>query len=210
MSLRSFEIRICRVCGLRYPLIDGNSFGLRCPHCLADTSVVLEQNFSEGTTRESTGSMTAPPRRHVLLDNLRSAWNTGSILRTAEGFGFEHAYLGGITPTPEQEAVQKTSLGAEDTVSWSYHKDAVKLVTGLKKQGWTVVALEENERALSVRSISRARFPNIVLILGNEVTGVDQGLLDLAESIIYIPMKGRKRSFNVAIAFAIAASQISD
>jgi tRNA G18 (ribose-2'-O)-methylase SpoU len=146
---------------------------------------------------------------HVLLDNIRSAWNTGSILRTAEGFGFEHAYLCGITSTPEQEAVQKTSLGAEDNITWSYHKDAVKLVRGLKKEGWTVLALEENERAISARSISATQDSNIVLILGNEVTGVDQELLDLSKSIFYIPMYGKKRSFNVAIAFAVVASQLT-
>jgi tRNA G18 (ribose-2'-O)-methylase SpoU len=140
----------------------------------------------------------------VLLDNIRSAWNVGSIVRSADGFGIAHAYLCGITPTPENEAVRKTSLGAEESVTWSYHKDALKLVRGLRKKGWKIVALEDEARAVE---ISRSGDPasQTVLIVGNEVTGVDPELLDLSETICYIPMQGHKRSFNVAIAFGIAA-----
>jgi 23S rRNA (guanosine2251-2'-O)-methyltransferase len=140
----------------------------------------------------------------VLLDNIRSAWNVGSIFRSADGFRFSHAYLCGITPTPDNEAVQKTSLGAEDAVTWSYHKDAVKLAQGLKKEGWRIFALEENERAVEVRRIDNPTHPTI-LIVGNEVVGVDPELLDLCDAIYCIPMHGEKRSFNVAIAFGIAA-----
>lgn len=145
----------------------------------------------------------------VLLDNIRSAWNVGSILRSADGFAFTHAYLCGITPTPGHEAVTKTSLGAEDSVTWSYHKDAVKLVKGLKKEGWQVWALEEDRQA---KSIQMMPLPNtnqpVVLVLGSEVTGVDPGLLDLCDEIFYIPMRGEKKSFNVAMAFSIAAYEI--
>jgi tRNA G18 (ribose-2'-O)-methylase SpoU len=142
----------------------------------------------------------------VLLDNIRSAWNVGSILRSADGFGFTQAYLCGITPTPDNEAVTKTSLGAEDSVPWSYHKDAVKLVRGLKAEGWIVCALEEEARALSISELSASRFTGeTVLILGNEVTGVDPELLELCDDIVYIRMRGEKKSFNVAIAFGIAA-----
>jgi 23S rRNA (guanosine2251-2'-O)-methyltransferase len=141
----------------------------------------------------------------VLVDNIRSAWNVGSILRSADGFGFTHAYLCGITPTPENEAVTKTSLGAEDFVTWSYHKDAIKLVKGLKKTGWKVLALEEHERAHSIASQTGNLDINTVLMIGNEVTGVDPELLELADEIYFIPMRGQKRSFNVANAFSIAA-----
>jgi 23S rRNA (guanosine2251-2'-O)-methyltransferase len=145
----------------------------------------------------------------VLLDNIRSAWNVGSILRSADGFAFTQAYLCGITPTPDNEAVTKTSLGAEDSVIWSYHKDAVNLVHGLKKEGWCVWALEEGKRAKSIEMVS---MPNtdqpVVLVLGSEVTGVDPGLLDLCDEVFYIPMRGEKKSFNVAMAFSIAAYQI--
>jgi len=148
--------------------------------------------------------------RAVLMDNIRSAWNVGSILRSADGFGFGHAYLCGITPTPELEAVQKTALGAEEYVTWSQHKDAVKLVKGLKLNGWKVGALEEDQRAIPVSQFANSQIPNpFVLILGNEVTGVDPDLLDLVDHILYIPMHGQKRSFNVANAFSIAAYGIT-
>jgi len=142
----------------------------------------------------------------VLMDNIRSAWNVGSILRSADGFGFMHAYLCGITPTADNEAVTKTSLGAEDSVSWSYHKDAVRLVKGLKVEGWKVYALEEDLRSRLISQVPDPQFlePS-VLIVGNEVTGVDPELLDLCDAIFYIPMRGEKKSFNVAIAFGIAA-----
>ena len=147
------------------------------------------------------------PMRAVLLDNIRSAWNVGSIFRSADGFGFDHAYLCGITPTPDgpaHEALTKTSLGAEDMVTWSYHKDAVKLIMGLKKDGWRVYALEEEARAISIQN-HVGKMEKSVLILGSEVTGVDPELLDLCDVIYYIPMRGEKKSFNVAIAFSIAA-----
>jgi tRNA G18 (ribose-2'-O)-methylase SpoU len=128
----------------------------------------------------------------------------GSILRSADGFGFTQAYLCGITPTPDHEAVLKTSLGAENSVPWSYHKDAVRLVRGLKKEGFKIHALEEHPRAIDIcRAVIVEH--HSVIVAGNEITGVDPELIDLCDEILYIPMVGEKRSFNVAIAFSIAA-----
>lgn len=200
MSTR-FEIRLCQSCGLRYPLTQGHPFGTRCPQCLGETRIVLEKKMGEEKTRKMKEERNGGA---VLLDNIRSAWNVGSILRSADGFGFDHAYICGITPTPEQEAVRKTSLGAEDFVTWSYHKDAVKLVKGLKKEGWKVWSLEEDERAREMMKDGNRMNKNTVLIVGSEVTGVDPGLLDLCDEILYIPMRGGKRSFNVAVAFGVA------
>jgi 23S rRNA (guanosine2251-2'-O)-methyltransferase len=141
----AFEIRMCGSCGLRYPLTQGQSFGVRCPHCLGETRVVIKRDpkiENEAVPKVSGQASNEKPYLTVLLDNIRSAWNTGSILRSADGFGFRHAYLCGITPTPEVEAVTKTSLGAEETVTWSHHKDAVRLVKGLKKEGVQIWALE--------------------------------------------------------------------
>jgi 23S rRNA (guanosine2251-2'-O)-methyltransferase len=207
---QSYEIRVCLnpECGLRYPIMEGHSFGTRCPHCLGETRAVLIQEIGSEIAREESereGRILA-----VLLDNIRSAWNVGSILRSADGFGFTHAYLCGISPTPEHEAVKKTSLGAEDFVAWSYHKDALKLVKGLKLEGWKVVALEKDERAIPISQFTDSKFQNpTVLIAGSEVTGVDPELLDLADEIYYIPMHGQKRSFNVAVAFGVAGFSIS-
>jgi len=233
MTMKTYQIVVCTSCGLRYPHVQGQSFGARCPICMGDTRVVLSRELILEPTpshpdsfyREGTKSAKKPmeegkkrkPLRSsrlrgengfsVLMDNIRSAWNVGSILRSADGFGFDHAYLCGISPTPENEAVTKTSLGAEDLVTWSYHKDAVKLVKGLKKEGWRILALEEDERAkeLGIKDEGRRMNGKTVLIVGNEVTGVDPGLLDLCDEIFYIQMRGEKKSFNVGIAFGIAA-----
>lgn len=223
-------------CGLRYPLMDmhAQGFGIRCPVCLGETRVALSRkrivepgrDLSEAFSRQANNrgrnsNPDSPKEVHwelaVLLDNIRSAWNVGSILRSADGFGFAHAFLCGITPTPESEAVQKTALGAHESVTWSYHKDALKLVQGLKKEGWIVLALEEHQRSVALESygmsssmyehtLSGTQAPGLqLLIVGNELTGVDPELLGLCDSIYYIPMHGHKRSFNVAIAFGIAA-----
>ena len=102
------------------------------------------------------------------------------------------------------EAVRKTALGADECLTWSQHRDAVKLVKGLKKEGWKISALEEDEGSQPFDQIAGSDSPT-VLILGSEVTGVDPELLDLADGIFRIPMRGQKHSFNVAIAFSIAA-----
>jgi tRNA G18 (ribose-2'-O)-methylase SpoU len=220
----SYEIRVCASCGLRYPLVQSHPFGTRCPACMGDTRIALSQQLprepgpdfhrAEGQGVRSIRHVERQEERRksvaVLLDNIRSAWNVGSILRSADGFGFTHAYLCGITPRADQEAVAKTSLGAEDVVSWSYHKDAVRLVKGLKVEGWKVYALEEDARSLPFSQFPDSRIPNpIALIVGNEVTGVDPELLDLCDEIFYIPMRGEKTTFNVAIAFGIAANALN-
>ena len=176
---------------------------------MGSTRLILRRELVLEPTRDPSPGSLSPTGRAglaVLLDNIRSAWNVGSIFRSADGFGFVHTYLCGITPTPEIEAVTKTSLGAEDSVPWSYHKDAVKLAKGLKKEGLRILALEDDTRAREMtRDEGKGINEGTVLILGSEVTGVDPELLDLCDEILYIPMRGEKKSFNVAMAFSIAA-----
>jgi tRNA G18 (ribose-2'-O)-methylase SpoU len=208
MPAESFQIRVCQnpECGLRYPIRKGHAFGERCPLCLGETISVLEQAIEREPVREDDDYSEMNLR--VLLDNIRSAWNVGSIFRTADGFGIKHLYLCGITPTPGNESVTKTSLGAEDFVTWSAHKDAVKLIKGLKREGWKIWALEktENSKPLS----GKLKLPKeTILAVGNEVTGVDPDILRLADKIVHLPMRGQKRSFNVAVAFAIAAGTLN-
>jgi len=205
MPASSFEVRVCQSCRLRYPLTEGHSFGERCPHCLGETRVVLSKKIDKERREKEEVKSGMGKVRAVLLDNIRSAWNVGSILRSADGFGFSHAYLCGITPTPEADAVRKTSLGAEEYVTWSHHNNAVKLAKGLKKEGWMILALEEDERSITLARGKKIMAGKTVLIVGNEVTGVDPELLNLADHILRIPMHGQKRSFNVANAFSIAA-----
>jgi tRNA G18 (ribose-2'-O)-methylase SpoU len=164
---------------------------------MGTTRLILSQNlFTEPQPHHSSAGL---PKRTcaVLLDNIRSAWNTGSIFRTADGFSYAHAYLCGITPTPDNESVKKTSLGAENSVSWTYHKDAVVLVQELKAQGWSITALEEYEKSTQLADAQNQNIKNnTLLIVGNETTGVDPHLLDLCDAIYHIPMHGEKKSFN--------------
>ncbi|NWG34706.1 MAG: RNA methyltransferase [Chloroflexi bacterium] len=221
MPIERYEIRKCRSCGLRYPLAARHPHGARCPACLGETRLLLSRSLNpEPHTVPAAGThprasrarfpQKRPSRRRaVLLDNIRSAWNVGSIVRTADGFGFEHVFLCGISPTPENEAVTKTSLGAEGSVPWSHHRDAVTLARGLKKAGWQLYALEDDDRAVPLPK-GKGLKGDTVLIVGNEVTGVDPALLDLCDGIFHIPMYGQKTSFNAAIAFGIAAYALTE
>src|SRR5512135_2794991 len=126
MQSKHVEFRACTNpdCGLRYPLMEGSEFGERCPICLGATRVVAQSEL----VRESRGATSRRSARsglEAVVDNVRSAWNVGSIFRSAEGFGVGHLYLCGITPSPNQPEVQKTALGAQEIVAWSSHKNAV-------------------------------------------------------------------------------------
>jgi tRNA G18 (ribose-2'-O)-methylase SpoU len=210
MPDNTYEIRKCDSCGLRYPLNAGHLIGTRCPVCMGETRLILSRPLVTEPTRDSSLNpiYKHTVQRAVILDNIRSGWNVGSIFRSADGFGFTHAYVCGITPTPDNDAVAKTSLGAEDSVPWSYHKDAVKLVKGLKNEGWKIFALEEDALANDIRQAT-IEDSDSALIVGNEITGVDPELLELCDDILSIPMRGEKKSFNVAVAFGIAAFALS-
>lgn len=203
MSVNSYEIRECQNpdCGLRYPLTDLDTFGSRCPACLGTTRIILRR---EMLPAYSPAGAKTKPRLSALLDNVRSAWNVGSIFRTADGLGLNKLYLCGITPTPDNKSVRKTSLGAEEQVAWEHSLNAVETAKKLKIEGHRLIALEQDIRAVPITQLPIFNPQTTTLILGNEVTGVDPDLLDLCDHIIYIPMRGEKRSFNVEVAFAIA------
>ena len=195
---------------MRYPVSGRQPQAARCPHCLGETLVVksgaltCEHREHRERRERETSRLPISAERAVILDNIRSAWNVGSILRSAEGFGFSRAHLCGITPTPEHDAVRKTALGAEDSIAWTCHKDAVILAQELKRNGWTLYGLEETDISTSLYEMGYPHEP-MALIVGNEICGVDPDLLAMCERIFYIPMRGEKRSFNVAIAFSAAA-----
>lgn len=210
MTATYYEIRLCQSCGLRYPLVEGHSFGTRCPSCLGETQCVRREQLDREVPREA-DHLPKGIKLHVLLDNIRSAWNVGSILRTADGFGFEHAYLCGITPTPEQAEVRKTALGAEEFVNWSAHRNGLEKVRELQEAGWQIVALEKINRSIPIQAATyRLEQASSLLVLGNELTGVDPDILAISDRVVHLPMHGQKRSFNVAVAFAAAAALIHD
>ncbi|MGE5251441.1 MAG: TrmH family RNA methyltransferase [Bacteroidota bacterium] len=209
MSPRSYQMRVCQnpACGLRYPLLENHPFGERCPACLGETRAVLTVDLS---LAPEAAAAPGSRRGSVLLDNLRSAWNVGSILRSADGLGFQHAYLCGITPTPQSVEVRKTALGAENQVSWSAHRDGVKLARALEGAGGILLALETAPEAVPLSDLELESYTpeKIILVLGNERTGVDPSILQAAHRVVSIPMRGQKRSINVASAFAVAGYQI--
>ena len=143
----------------------------------------------------------------LFLDNIRSAFNVGSILRTAEGAGVKKIYLAGITPTPDHPSVLKTSLGAEKNISWEKDLNSVRLAINLVKGGKEIWALERVGQSISLATLRGECLPDkkrVVLVVGNEVTGIDPGILEVSTKIIHIPMHGEKISLNVATAAGIA------
>jgi len=143
----------------------------------------------------------------ILLPNIRSAHNVGATFRTADGAGVDKIYLTGYTPCPPHPRLDKVSLGAEKWVPWEYVKQPGRLLKELKIAGYKIVALEQTKKSVSIYKWEPS-FP-LVLILGNEKTGVSKSLLKYCDTEIEIPMKGKKKSLNVSVAGGVALYHIS-
>jgi tRNA G18 (ribose-2'-O)-methylase SpoU len=140
---------------------------------------------------------------YVVLNSIRSNYNVGAIFRTSDGAMIEKLYLCGYTPCPLKKEVMKTALGSTESVKWEYVKDAKTVINELKTKGVKIVALELTENSYPYYELTSQSFP-ICLIVGNEITGVSQELLDLCDASIEIPQYGIKQSLNVAVAYGIA------
>lgn len=152
----------------------------------------------------------------LIAHNLRSCHNVGSLLRTADGLGVEHVHLTGYTPYPLREGdsrlphlaqkvarqIHKTALGAEHTIHWSHSEDVLPLIAILKADGYEVAALEQAKRSVKLPTF-RSAGP-IALLVGREVEGVEPEVLIECDRVVEIPMAGKKESFNVSVAAAIA------
>jgi len=157
----------------------------------------------------------------LIAHNLRSTHNVGSLLRTAEGLGVGRVYLTGYTPYPQvsndtrlpHEAlkthakIQKTALGAETMIAVEHHDDVLGLLKHLKKEGYQICALEQDDRAMNLSDFNAGS--KVALIVGREVDGVEPEVLEMADAVIEIPMRGLKESFNVVQAAAMALYQLS-
>ena len=144
----------------------------------------------------------------VILDNIRSCENVGSIFRTADGAGVSKLYLCGITPRPPHPKISKTALGADTYIPWEYYKQTWRLIERLKKDGYQVLALEKTRNAKSIFSL-KLKGDKAALVIGNEVSGLSPEILRRSNQVVTIPMHGQKESLNVAVAFGIAVYQIS-
>lgn len=144
---------------------------------------------------------------YVLLDNIRSNYNVGSIFRTSDGVMIEKLILCGYTPHPPKKEILKTALGSTESVNWEYVKDPIEAITKLKAQGVKICALELTENSTDYYDVKPDMFP-MCLVVGNEITGVSQELLDMCDMALEIPQYGIKQSLNVAVAYGICIFEL--
>lgn len=135
----------------------------------------------------------------VVLDNIRSLHNIGSVFRTSDAFRVECIYLCGITAIPPHAEMHKTALGAELTVDWKYVNNAVEAVDKLKEEGYTVYSIEQAEGSIMLESLSLDKQKKYAVVLGNEVKGVQQEVIDHSNGCVEIPQFGTKHSLNVSV-----------
>ncbi len=140
----------------------------------------------------------------VVLDNIRSLNNVGSFFRTSDAFNIESIYLCGITATPPHREIQKTALGATDSVDWYYNENTIEVVDVLRTKGYKTYAIEQAKKTISLENFKYENEP-IALIFGNEVKGVDQNVIDACDACIEIPQFGTKHSLNVSISYGVVA-----
>lgn len=134
----------------------------------------------------------------VVLDNVRSQYNVGSVFRTSDAFRVECIYLCGISATPPHQEIHKTALGAEDTVNWKYFKDTKEAILKLKSDGYYIFSIEQVEGSVMLENLQLDASKKYAVVLGNEVKGVQQEVVDISDGCIEIPQYGTKHSLNVS------------
>ena len=150
----------------------------------------------------------------VILDNIRSLHNIGAVFRTSDAFKVESVYLCGITACPPHPEIHKTALGAEDTVDWIYYKDTIEAVENLKQRNYTICAIEQVENSSMLNELIVDKSNKYAVVLGNEVKGVQQEVVDKCDICVEIPQYGTKHSLNVSVTTGIVIwdffKQLSD
>ena len=139
----------------------------------------------------------------IILDNIRSLNNIGSIFRTADGFLIEGVYLCGITATPPHKDIRKTALGATDSVEWKYFNKTTNAIEQLRKEGYKIIAIEQTDESIMLNEFNVQKNESYALIFGHEMKGVDQSVIDISDISIEIPQNGTKHSFNVSVSVGI-------
>ncbi len=142
----------------------------------------------------------------VIAHNIRSLWNIGAVFRSADAFQVSHIHLTGYTATPPRKEITKTALGAENLVAWSQEQDPLQVIKRRRQEGFLIVALERREKSTPLMDL-RTEKP-VCLILGHEILGVSQELLEASDYTVCIPMLGAKNSLNVSVAAGIALYQV--
>jgi 23S rRNA (guanosine2251-2'-O)-methyltransferase len=152
------------------------------------------------------------PEVIVILDNIRSTFNVGSIFRTADALGVKTLILGGTTPAPvdrfgrARADIAKVALGAEKSVGWKYEKNILKSIKKLKKEGYQIIAVEQAKNSVDYKKVKIKN--KVAFIMGEEVKGINKNILKMADVVAEIPMRGQKESLNVSVAFGVALFRI--
>lgn len=139
----------------------------------------------------------------IVLDNVRSLNNVGSVFRTADAFLLEAVYLCGITGTPPNKEIQKTALGATESVEWKHTSTTLEAIEQLKTDGYSICAIEQAESAIFLNEFLPAKAQKLAIVFGNEVKGVEQEVIDKSDYVIEIPQVGTKHSLNIAVSVGI-------
>lgn len=139
----------------------------------------------------------------IIVDNIRSVYNVGSIFRTADAFLIEAIIICGYSPTPEHRQMAKTALGATESVDWFYENDILNAIEILKQKGYKIFAVEQAEKSILLQKFCATNYENLAVIFGNEVEGVQQQAIDTCDGCIEIPQLGMKHSLNVATAAGV-------
>jgi 23S rRNA (guanosine2251-2'-O)-methyltransferase len=144
----------------------------------------------------------------IILDNVRSMHNVGSAFRTADAFRIEKIFLTGITATPPNREMEKTALGATESVAWEYSDTTLKAVERLKAKGYTIVLIEQTSQSVPLQTYLFERTGKYCLVFGNEVHGVSDEVLPLADAAVEIPQEGTKHSLNISVCLGIVCWEI--
>lgn len=139
----------------------------------------------------------------IVLDNIRSQSNIGSVFRTADAFLVELICLCGITAQPPHREIQKTALGATESVKWKYYSSTIDAVDDLRKQGYIIIAIEQAEGSVELQDVTVEKGKKYALIFGHEINGVGQEIVDMCDLCVEIPQFGTKHSFNIAVSAGI-------
>jgi len=210
--LITYLIRECtnQECKLRFPAPEDSGIGINCPKCKSVTDIVQKVVLNPDK-KENQKHIFPINNLEIVLDNVRSSFNVGAIFRSSDGAGISKIHLCGICPSPQNIKVHKTALGSESSVPYEIHNNALKLIRDQKELGKRIWALEKTDLSSSIDQFMLYKSdPSTVLIVGNEITGIDPDILAICDEQIYIPMSGMKGSLNVAIAFGIAIYNIID
>lgn len=206
-----YLIRQCKKiqCDFRFPAPANSGIGINCPKCKSETEIIHQINLNHEDASEITNKISGI-NLEIVLDNIRSTFNVGAIFRSADGVGIKKLHLCGITPSPTNIKVLKTSLGSEKTMNYESHHNALTLVKNLKQKGYRIWALEKtvNSHSIFDYEIANNSEPTL-LVVGNEITGIDPDVLNECDPHLHIPMVGIKNSLNVAIAFGIAVYSLA-